>query len=88
MGMSTILAIWQSYVNASHRSISDRSKYLGVMDDLFSHSSDHNHLKYFKYLLKALFKCGLKISPRKCQLFRTKWQYMGNNIFIKEKGSV
>ena len=34
-------------------------------------------------LLKALLKNGLKISPKKCQLFRTELQYMGNMIFIK-----
>ena len=33
--------------------------------------------------LTALLKNGLKISPMKCQLFRTKLQYMGNAIFIK-----
>ena len=36
-------------------------------------------------LLKALLKNGLKISPKKCQLFRTEKQYMGNRIFIKER---
>ena len=36
-------------------------------------------------LLKALRKNGLKISPKKCQLFRTELQYMGNAIFIKER---
>ena len=36
-------------------------------------------------LLKALRKNGLKISPKKCQLFRTELQYMGNTIFIKER---
>ena len=36
-------------------------------------------------LLKALLKNGLKISPKKCQLFRTNLQYMGNEIFIKDK---
>ena len=34
---------------------------------------------------KALRKNGLKISPKKCQLFRTKLQYMGNTIFIKDR---
>ena len=37
-------------------------------------------------LLKALRKNGLKISPKKCQLFRKELQYRGNTIFIKEKG--
>ena len=36
-------------------------------------------------LLKALRKNGLKISPKKCQLFRTELQYMGNTIFVKER---
>ena len=37
-------------------------------------------------LLKALCKNGLKISPKKCQLFKTDRQYMGNTIFIRDKG--
>ena len=36
-------------------------------------------------LLKALRKNGLKISPKKWQLFKTELQYMGNTIFIKER---
>ena len=35
--------------------------------------------------MKALLKNGLKISPRKCQLFKTELQYMGNIIFIKNR---
>ena len=34
--------------------------------------------------LKVLLKNGLKIYPKKCQLFRTELQYMGNTIFIKD----
>ena len=36
-------------------------------------------------LLKALLKNGLEISQRKCQLFITNLQYMGSEIFIKNK---
>ena len=36
-------------------------------------------------LLKVLLKNGLKISPKKYQLFRTNLQYMGNEIFIQNK---
>ena len=32
-----------------------------------------------------MLKNGLKISPRKCQLFKEELQYMGNTIFIQEK---
>ena len=39
--------------------------------------------------MKALFRNGLKISPKQCQLFKTELQYMGNIIFIKDmKGCV
>ena len=36
-------------------------------------------------LLKALLKNGLKISPKKCQLYGKELQYMGNTIFIKDR---
>ena len=36
-------------------------------------------------LLKVWCKNGLKISPKKCQLFKTDLQYMGNTIFIRNK---
>ena len=36
-------------------------------------------------ILKALLKNGLKISPKKSQLFRTSLQYMGNEIFVENK---
>ena len=36
-------------------------------------------------LLRALCKNGLKISPEKCQLFKTELQYMGNTIFIRNR---
>ena len=35
--------------------------------------------------LSALLRNGLKISPKKCQLFKTILQYMGNEIFIENK---
>ena len=36
-------------------------------------------------LLKALLKNRLKISPKKCQLFKASLQYIGNEIFIDNK---
>ena len=43
------------------------------------------HMDILEDLLKVLLKNGLKISPKKCQLFRTNLQYMGNEIFIQSK---
>ena len=36
-------------------------------------------------ILSALLKNGLKMLPKKCQLFKTSLQYMGNEIFIESK---
>ena len=56
------------------------------MDDLLLFTTSKKaHLAKLEDLLKALRKNGLKISPKKCQLFRTELQYMGNTIFIKER---
>ena len=46
--------------------------------------SKQSHVRKLEDLLKALLKSGLKISPRKCQLFKKELQNMGNTIFIQE----
>ena len=56
------------------------------MDDLLLFMpSKQSHMDKLEDLLKALLKNGLKISPKKCQLFRTNLQYMDNEIFIQNK---
>ena len=56
------------------------------MDDLLLFTpSKGSHIAKLEDLLKALLKNGLKISQKKCQLFRTELQYMGNTIFIKDR---
>ena len=56
------------------------------MDDLLLFTpSKQLHMRKLEDLLNALLKNGLKISPRKCQLFRKELQYMGNITFIQEK---
>ena len=47
------------------------------------HSKRKDHLTHLIALLKALIRNGLKISPRKCQLFRQKLTYMGQTLLIK-----
>ena len=57
-----------------------------IMDDLLLFTpSKRSHMDKLEYLLKALLKNGLKISSKKCQLFGTNLQYMGNEIFIQDK---
>ena len=56
------------------------------MDDLLLFTpSKETHMSKLEDLLKALLKNGLKISPKKCQLFKTSLQYRGNKIFIENK---
>ena len=47
--------------------------------------SKKSHMDRLEDLLRKLLKNGLKISQKKCQLFRTNLQYMGNEIFIQNK---
>ena len=44
-----------------------------------------SHMNKLEDILKALLKNGIKILPKKCQLFRTSLQYMGNGIFIENR---
>ena len=56
------------------------------MEDLLLFTpTKESHFTMLEDLLKALCKKGLKISPKKCQLFKTEVQYMGNTIFIKDR---
>ena len=56
------------------------------MDDLILFTPPkESHMNKLEDILSALLKNGLKISPKKCHLFKTKLQYMGNEIFIESK---
>ena len=56
------------------------------MDDLILFTpSKESHMNKLEDILNALLKNGLKVSPKKCQLFRTNLQYMGNEIFIENR---
>ena len=57
-----------------------------IMDDLLLFTpSKESHMSKLEDLLKALLKNGLKISPQKCQLFKTSLHYMANEIFIQNR---
>ena len=56
------------------------------MDDLLLFTpSKNSHVTKLKDFLKAILRHGLKISPKKCQLFRTNLHNMGNEIFLQNK---
>ena len=56
------------------------------MDDLLLFTpSKKSHIVQYNDLLKGLLKNGLKISPKKCQLFRTELKHIGNTILIQDR---
>ena len=57
------------------------------MDDLLLHGLKTNHMKHFEHILKTLISHGLKLSPRKCQLFMKHLVYLGN-VFHIENGVI
>ena len=86
MGLNISPAIWQSYINTILNCLQSRKYCKAIMDDLLIFTPmKSSHFKKLEDLLKALYKKGLKISPKKCQLFKTDLQYMGNTIFIRNK---
>ena len=86
MGLNISPSIWQSYINAILNCLQSKKYCEAIMDDLLLFTpTKSSHSAKLKNLLKTLLKNGLKISLKKCQLFRTNLQYMGNEIFIKDK---
>ena len=86
MGLNISPSIWPSYINAILDCLQSRNYCEAIMDDLLLFTpSKKSHIAKLEDLLKALLKHGLQISPKKCQLFRTELQYMGNTIFIKNR---
>ena len=86
MGLNIFPAIWQSYINVILDCLQSRKYFEAIMDDLLLFTlSKRPHMDKLEDLLKALLKNGLKSSPKKCQLFKTNLQYMGNEIFIQNK---
>ena len=84
MGLNISPSIWQSDINAVLDCLQDRKYCKAIMNDLLLFTpSKKSHMDKLEDLLKALLKNGLKISPKKCQLFKTSLQYMGNEIFIE-----
>ena len=72
MGLNISSSIWQSYINAILGCLQSKKYCEAIMDDLLLFTpSKEAHMSKLEDLLKALLKNGLKISPKKCQLFKT-----------------
>ena len=89
MGLNISPTVWQSYINAILSCLSSRKYCEAIMDDLLLFTlNKQTHFERLTNLLQALCKNSLKISPKKCQLFKTELQYMGNTInTVQRKGT-
>ena len=87
MGLNISPVVRQSYINAILSCLSSRKYCEAIIDDLLLFTpTKESHFAKLEDLLKAFCKNGLKISPKKCHIFKTELQYMGNTIFIKDRG--
>ena len=78
--------ILQSYINAILDCLQSRKYSEAIMDDLLLFTpTKKSHMAILEDLLQVLLKNGLKISPKRFQLFRKELQYRGNTIFIKDR---
>ena len=77
MGLGTSPAIWMTYINFLLNSMQDKEKVIAIMDDLLIHSSRRKHFELIENLLITMKTNGLKLSPKKSQLFMMELIYMG-----------
>ena len=87
MGLSISPQVWITYIENLLEGIPNRQSYIAIMDDLMLHGLKANHMQIFKQLLVSLILHGLKLSPRKCQLFMKHLVYLGN-VFHLENGVI
>ena len=85
MGLKVSPAIWQAFINKVLGPIPNRQRHIAIMDDCLVHSKFADHMQDLTNLLQSLMDHGLKISPKKCQFFRTSLIYMGFKFLI-DKG--
>ena len=83
MGLSISPQVWITYIENLLEGIPDRNSYIAIMDDLMMHGLKVNQMNLLKNLLVSLIVHGLKLSPRKCQLFMKHLVYLGNEFHIE-----
>ena len=85
MGIACAPQIWMDYITLIMAELEQKNKYIAIMDDLLLHSTKVAHWKLLEQLFQSMCKNDLKLSPKKCQLFRTKLTYMGNEFVINKR---
>ena len=85
MGIACAPQIWMNYITLILAELEDKKKYIAIMDDLLIHSTKVAHWKFLEQLLKSMCKNGLRLSPKKCQLFKTQLTCMGKEFSINKR---
>ena len=85
MGIACASQIWMDYITLIMAELEQKNKYIAIMDDLLLHSTKATHWKLLEQLFQSMCKNGLKLSPKKCELFRTKLTYVGNEFVINKR---
>ena len=85
MSIACALQIWMDYITLIMAELEQKNKFIAIMDDLLLHSTKVAHWKLLEQLFQSMCKNGLKLSSKKCQLFRTKLTYMGNEFVINKR---
>ena len=88
MGLGTSPAIWMTYVNFLLDSMTDRDKIIVIMDNLLLHSTRATHMSLLVNLFETMIKNGLKLSPKKSQLFVKELVYLGTLFMVKPHGLI
>ena len=82
MGLAISPQIWIDYIENILCGMDNKQDFIAIMNDLLVHGLKENHLNRLETLFKAMIKHGLKLSPKKCQLFKKHLVYMGNVFHI------
>ena len=84
MGLAISPQVWITYIENLLEGVPSKQSYIAIMDDLLLHGLKSDHMLLLENLLIALVAHGLKLSPRKCQLFMRHLVYLGNVFHIKD----
>ena len=86
MGIVCAPQIWKDYITLILAELEEKKRYIAIMDDLLIHSTKVAHWKLLEQLLlKSMCKNGLRLSPKKCQLFKIQLTYVGNEFSINKR---
>ena len=85
MGIACAPQIWMDYITLILTELEDKKKCIAIMDDSLIHSTKMAHWKLLEQLLKSMCKNGLRLGPKKGQLFKTQLTYMGNEFSIHKR---